>query len=55
MRQDYILACKAIEGRDPSAYSIVQHDDKNFSARVGACIAYYVIIDNKIVGDVWYE
>ena len=55
MRQDYKEACKLIEARDKQAYSIVQHDDKNFSARVGACIAYYVIINNQIVGDVWYE
>lgn len=54
-RQDYKEACKVIEARDPQAWSIVQHDDKNFSARVGYCMAYYVIIDGKIVGDVWYE
>jgi len=54
-KQDYKEACKAIEARDANAYSIVQHDDKHFSARVGVCTAYYVIIDNQIVGDVWYE
>lgn len=48
--------CEAlVRERDPTAYSIVQHDEKNFSARVGHCMAYYVIIDGKIVGDVWYE
>ena len=54
-RQDYILACKAIEARHPNAWSIVQIDNENFSARVGHCVAYYVIIDNVITGDVWYD
>lgn len=54
-KQDYKQACKVIEQRDPTAYSIVQQDEKHFSARVGYCMAYYVIIDNQIVGDVWYE
>ena len=54
-KQDYKQACKAIEAHDPTAYSIVQQDDKHFSARVGRSIAYYVIIDDKITGDVWYE
>lgn len=48
-------AIKAIVAHDPGAYAIVGHDGKNFSARVGYCIAYYVIIDGQIVGDVWYE
>ena len=48
-------ATQAILNRDKNAYSIVQHDEKNFSARVGYCTAYYVIIDGQIVGDVWYE
>lgn len=55
MKQDYILACKAIEARHPKAYEIVQIDNENFSARVGHCIAYYVIINNQIIGDVWYD
>lgn len=50
----YEQALKAITERDPGAWGIVGHD-KNFSARIGYCIAYYVIIDGKIVGDVWYE
>ena len=54
-RQDYLLACSAIEDKHPNAWSIVQHDDTNFSAKVGHCMAYYVIIDNEIIGDVWYE
>jgi len=54
-RQDYKEACAVIEAKDPTAWSIVQHGDTTFSARVGHCMAYYVIIDGKIVGDVWYE
>jgi hypothetical protein len=54
-RQDYLLACSAIEDKHPNAWSIVQHDDTNFSAKVGHCMAYYVIIDNEIIGDIWYE
>ena len=54
-KQDYNQACKAIEAHDPTAYSICQHGDDTFSARVGFCMAYYVIIDNTITGDVWYE
>jgi hypothetical protein len=46
---------QAIMAHDPKAYGIVQHDEKNFSAVVGHCIAYYVIIDGQIKGDVWYE
>ena len=55
MKQDYKQACKVIEAHDPTAYSIVQQDEKHFSARVGRSIAYYVIVDDKITGDVWYE
>ena len=54
-KQDYKQACKAIEQRDPTAYSIVQHGDTTFSARIGCLIAYYVIINDVITGDVWYE
>ena len=55
MKQDYKEACKIIEARIEGAYSIVQHDDNNFSARVDGMIAYFVIVDNKIVGNVYYE
>jgi hypothetical protein len=48
-------AIDAIMAHDPKAYGIVQHDEKNFSAVVGRAIAYYVIIDGVITGDVWYE
>jgi len=54
-KQDYILACKIIEANNPTAWGIVQHDDNNFSAKIGYCMAYYVIINNQIIGDVWYE
>ena len=55
MEQDYNQACKAIEAHSPTAYSISQHGPDTFSARVGHMIAYYVIINNKIIGDIWYE
>jgi hypothetical protein len=54
-KQDYKQACKAIEAHNPQAYSICQHDNNSFSAKIGYMMAYYVIIDNQIVGDVWYE
>lgn len=50
----YEQALKAITERDPGAYGIAGYG-KNFSARVGYMTAYYVIVDGKIVGDVWYE
>lgn len=55
MRQDYKQACKTIEAHSPTAWSICQHGDTTFSARIGYMTAYYVIIDDKIVGDIWYE
>jgi hypothetical protein len=48
-------AAQAIMAHDPCAWGMVQHDETNFSARVGLAVAYYVIIDGQIVGDVWYE
>ena len=54
-KQDYKQACKIIEAHSPTAYSISQHGENTFSARVGHMIAYYVIIDNVITGDIWYE
>jgi hypothetical protein len=48
-------ALDAILAKDQKAHGIVQHDEKNFSACVGNMIAYYVIIDGVITGDVWYE
>ena len=55
MKQDYKQACKAIEAYSPTAWSICQHGENTFSARVGYMTAYYVIMDDKITGDVWYE
>lgn len=54
MMTTYEQALKAITERDPGAYGIAGYG-KNFSARVGYMTAYYVIVDGKIVGDVWYE
>jgi hypothetical protein len=54
-RQDYNEACKVIEAHNPTAWGISQHGDDTFSARIGHMIAYYVIINNKIIGDIWYE
>ena len=54
-KQDYKQACKVIEAHSPTAWSICQHGDTTFSAKIGYCVAYYVIIDDKIVGDIWYE
>jgi hypothetical protein len=51
----YSKASQAILSRHHNAYDIVQHDEQSFSARVGGAIAYYVIIDGVIVGDVWFE
>ena len=48
-------ATQAILAKDPKAYNIAQHDEKNFSASVGNMVAYYVIIDGQITGAVWYE
>ena len=48
-------ATEAIMAHDPKAWVVCQHDVKNFYARVGLAVAYYVIIDGVITGDVWYE
>ena len=50
-----IEAIEAIKARDADAYSIVSTGGNYYSARVRDMIAYYEIIDGKIVGDVWYE
>ena len=50
-----IEATQAIMAHTPTAWGIAQHDEKHFSAHVGYCVAYYVIIDGQIIGDVWYE
>lgn len=43
----------AIKAKDCDAYSIVHTGGNYYSAR--SMIAYYEIVDGKIVGDVWYE
>lgn len=50
-----MTATQAILAKDPNAWSIAHHGGNNYSAKVGRMIAYYVIIDGQIVGDVWYE
>lgn len=52
---DKTKAIEAIKAKDANAYDVAYHGGNNYSARVGHCIGYYVIIDGKIVGDVWYE
>ena len=44
-----------ILARNPNAREIVHEYDDFYSARVGACMAYYEIRDGKIIGDVWFE
>ena len=46
---------EAIKAHDADARDIVHIGYTYYSARVRSMIAYYVIIDGKIVGDVWYE
>ena len=50
-----IEAIEAIKARDADAREIVRTGDNYYSARVRDMIAYYEIVDGKIVGDVWYE
>ncbi len=54
-KQNYKTACDLILAHDPRAASITQLDNENFMVTVGRTQAYYVIIDNKIVGDIWYD
>ena len=44
-----------ILARNPNAREIVHEYEDFYSARVGACMAYYEIRDGKIIGDVWFE
>jgi hypothetical protein len=48
-------AIKAIKAHDSDAYDIVHTGGNYYSARIRGMIAYYEIIDGKIVGGVWYE
>lgn len=50
-----IETIKAIMAHDVDACNIVHHGDNYYSARVRGMIAYYEIINGKIIGDVWYE
>lgn len=45
----------AILKHDMGAYNVVHHGDNNYSARSGFCTIYFVFVDGKIVGDIWYE
>lgn len=48
-------AIKAIKAHDSDAYDIVHTGGNYYSARVRGMIAYYEIVDGKLVGGVWYE
>lgn len=48
-------AIEAIKAHDADARDIVRTCCNYYSARVRSMIAYYEIIEGKIVGDVWYE
>lgn len=48
-------AIEAIKAHDADARNIVHTGCNYYSARVRSMIAYYEIIDGKIVGGVWYE
>lgn len=48
-------AIKAIKAHNSDAYDIVHTGGNYYSARVRGMIAYYEIIDGKIMGGVWYE
>ena len=48
-------AIEAIKAHDTDARDIVRTGYNYYSARVRGMIAYYEIIDGKIIGDVWYE
>lgn len=45
----------AISSRYPMAHDVVWHGDNNYSAKMLRCMAYFVMIDGKIVGDIWFE
>ena len=50
---DKVIA--AIRAKDCDAYDIVHTGGNYYSARIRGMIAYYEIINGKIVGGVWYE
>lgn len=46
----------AILAHDPKATNIAYNGGNFWMAKIGLfAVAYYEIIDGKIVGDVWYE
>lgn len=47
---------QAIQAHDPKTYDIHRTHGNYYVARIGLfALAYYEVIDGKIVGDVWYE
>lgn len=48
-------AIEAIKAHDADARDIVRTGGNFYSARVRSMIAYYEIVDGKVIGDVWYE
>lgn len=45
----------AIRAKDCDACNIAHIGGNYYSARTRGTIAYYEIVDYRIVGDVWYE
>jgi len=54
-QMQHVDALVAILKRDMGAYDVVHHGNNNYSARSGYCTIYFVFVDGKIVGDIWYE
>lgn len=52
---EHVDALVAIMKHDMGAHSIVHHGEGNYSVRSGYCTIYFVFVDGKIVGDIWYE
>lgn len=50
---DKVIA--AIRAKDCDAYNIIHTGGNYYSARVRGMIAYYEVVGDKIIGDVWYE
>jgi len=48
-------AIEAIKAHNADARDIVSTGGNYYSARVRGIIAYYEIVDGKIIGGVWYE
>ena len=54
-QMEHVDALVAIMKHDMGAHSIVHHGEGNYSVRSGYCTIYFVFVDGKIVGDIWYE